>query len=111
MIPSEKVLEKTFPGKGKELRTLLTSNDAVLAHPASVQLEKDCYSPPPMSYMRITALNAVLEGHGVEYVQGERRNSSFEYVNMGDPYEVTIVRFNDGRYRIACWSDIVERGN
>jgi hypothetical protein len=87
---SQKALETAFPGKGKALRGALTRGHAV-----------------------IETLNGILGGHGVEYIPAGRGHKSlgFHYVNFGDPYITTIVRFDDGRYRIASWGSIVERGN
>lgn len=39
-----------------------------------------------------------------------RRSPSIEYLNTGDPYELTVLYIN-GRFRVGCWGDIVERGN
>lgn len=112
MRPSVKTLESAFPGKGKELRKLLTDNDAVNKSEAVQQWVKQCYNPPAMSEKRMLALNECLEGYGVECTRGNSEHSpSFEYINMGDTYNTTIVRFEDGRYRVTCWGDIVEKGN
>lgn len=33
----------------------------------------------------------------------------FSYVNMGDTYDMTILRFPGGRYAVGSWGDAVER--
>lgn len=111
--PSRKALEAAFPGKGKILRKLLTSKQAVLEHPAAQARERECYHPPGLADMRLHALNAALETFGVEYVQAghNAKSPAFNYLNTGDSYAATIIRFSDGRYRISSWGDIVERGN
>lgn len=111
--PSIKTLERAFPGKGKVLRKLLTSEQAVREHPAAQARESECYNHPSLTDLRLHALNAELETFGVEYVKGKgtARTPSFEYLNTGDTYAATIVRFADGRYRVSSWGDIVERGN
>jgi len=50
---------------------------------------------------------------GVDFVQckGTRRTQSFEYLNAGDTYNTTIVRFANGRYRVTDIGSIIERGN
>lgn len=114
MKPSIKTLERAFPGHGKTARLLLTSEKAVREHPAAIARELECYNPPTLGDLRMTALNAELEMFGVEYVQGNgtHRSPSFEYLNSGDTYDTTIVRFlNPVRYRVTSWGDIVERGN
>jgi hypothetical protein len=112
-IPSAKTLEAAFPGKGKIAHRLLTSEQAVREHSAAIARDRECYNAPELHDLRLHALNAELEMFGVEYVQGNgtRRSPSFEYLNAGDAYATTIVRFTDGRYRVTSWGDIVERGN
>ncbi len=112
-IPSRATLERAFPGKGAELRQALELTAYVNAHPAAVELARRCHNPPRMAHKRLHVLNAILQGHGIEYVpQGHNaRSPAFEYVNMGDTYSMTIVRFLDGRYLVTCWGSIVERGN
>lgn len=113
MIPSQKTLERAFPGKGKELRAILTSEEAVNAHPAVEELRRQCYHAPTMGQCRMAALNAALDGFGVEYVPHghNARSPAFHYVNLGDAYTTTIVRFPGGRYRVTDWGSIVERGH
>lgn len=110
--PSAKALEKAFPGKGKALRLLLDSQAAVDNHPAVISWEKQCYHRPSPHERRMCALDAELETFGVEYTEcGSGPNSpAIEYLNAGDTYATTIL-FVNGRYRIGCWGDIVERGN
>lgn len=111
-LPSVKTLERAFPGKGKELRRLLESPAAVRAHPAAVARDRECYNRPPLHDLRLHALDAVAETCGVEYVAPghNARSPGFEYLNTGDTYCPTIVRFNSGRYAVTSWGDIVERG-
>jgi len=49
---------------------------------------------------------------GVEGFEAGRNSRSPEisYLNTGDPYDSTLLYVN-GRYRIGCWGDYVERGN
>lgn len=110
--PSAKALEKAFPGKGKALRLLLDNQAAVDNHHAVVAWEKQCYHRPNAHERRMCALDAELETCGVEYIErGNGQNSpAIEYLNAGDTY-VTTILFVNGRYRIGCLGDIVERGN
>ena len=116
--PSLKVLEAAFPTKGKALRRLLTSKQAVLDHPAAIAYSRQCYHKPPVYLQRLYALNAETESFGVEYTHhstceqiGRCTNKCFDYLNAGDTYATTIIRFNDGRYRVGDWGTVVERGN
>ena len=117
-LPSVKSIEQAFPGKGKVMRKLLESKQAVLDHQAAKELERKCYNAPGLAYMRMTALNMEAETYGVEAVwkAGEgpgdcTSHPAFEYLNTGETYNLTLIRWSDGRYRIASWGDIVERGN
>lgn len=115
MLPSVKTLEKAFPGKGKQLRAALEANRATLAqYPAGAARIAECYHPPKTSDVRLHVLDAVAETHGVEYIAHKDDTSSenlgIEYLNTGETYNLTIVRFCEtGNYRVASWGDIVER--
>lgn len=109
-LPSKRTLETAFPGKGAILRALLESPEAVNNHPAVVEWVNQCHSLPRMAEKRMVAINAELEGFGVEYARGNK-SPSFNYVNMGDVYTTTIVRFQNGRYRVSDMGAIIERGS
>jgi hypothetical protein len=114
MLPSVKTLETAFPGHGKQLRQALEMKRSQLAqHPAGAARIAECYHSPETYDVRLHVLNAIAETCGVEYI-AHREDCSAEalgldYLNVGDPYIPTIVRFADGRYRVACYGDIVER--
>lgn len=112
-MPSTKTLEREFPGKGKQLRLLLTSMKACRATPAAIALERQCYNAPTPRMIRLAAIDEALEGHGVEHVAtgSNAQSEGFDYINMGDCYTCTIVRFNSGRYRVTDIGSIIERGN
>jgi hypothetical protein len=114
MLPSVKTLETAFPGHGKQLRQALEMKRSQLAqHPAGAARIAECYHPPKTYDVRLHVLNAVAETCGVEYMAHKKDSFSescgLDYLNVGDPYTPTIVRFSDGRYRVACYGDIVER--
>ena len=112
MIPSTKALDRAFPGKGRAMRALLSSADAVYAHPATLALQRECYHAPTLAHCRMVALDAVAETYGIEHVrQGHNaRSPAFDYLNTGETYALTLVRYSDGRYRVASFGGIVERG-
>jgi hypothetical protein len=114
MLPSIKTLETAFPGHGKELRQALEMKRSQLAlHPAGAARIAECYHPPETYDVRLHVLNAIAETCGVEYIAHKKDSFSescgLDYLNVGDPYIPTIIRFADGRYRVACYGDIVER--
>lgn len=73
-----------------------------------------CYSAPWLQQLKMTAANEVCGTHGVEAVRYKNGRVAFEYLNAGDPYVPTLIRWNDGRtrrYVVKSWGDIVERSN
>ena len=108
MLPSVKRLEAAFPGKGKELRTLLERENTVRLNSAAIEYNRRCYNAPSLSALRMVALDDAAETHGVEAFQ-DKRGGWIDYLNVGDCYIDTIVRFPDGRYRVACVGDVIER--
>ena len=110
-IPTVKTLDTVMQGKGKELRLLLTRKRGTRGYRSVKSLISQCHNPPCYTDRLMTALNEIVEGHGLEtiYKDGE---PTFEYINMGDTYSTTIMRnIQTGRVFVACWGDIVERGN
>ena len=63
-------------------------------------------------YSRMAAIDKVLHTYGVEYTPAGHNSKSpaIYYCNAGDPYSTTMLKIN-GRFRVGCWGDIVERGN
>lgn len=49
---------------------------------------------------------------GVEHIERghNQRSPAIDYLNAGDTYSMTLLYVN-GRFRVGCWGDIVERGN
>jgi len=57
------------------------------------------------------ALNRLLQTYGVEEVHqhpgSPRPGIGFRYLNVGDPYVATIIRFR-GRWRVGAYGDLIE---
>ena len=105
--PSVKSIESAFPGKGKEAKAILMMKRSELELlPAGSERIRECYHAPATSDVRLHCLNALLGTYGVEAFQTAK--GWCEYLNTGETYTPTIVRFN-GNYRIASWGDIAER--
>lgn len=106
-LPSIKTLRVVFGDNAKEARRILEMTRAQLeALPACAARIAECYHKPATSDLRLTALDALAGTHGVEAF--ETRAGWCEYLNAGDTYTPTLLRFR-GRYRVACWGDIAER--
>lgn len=72
-----------------------------------------CYNMPSKTELKLEALNQILEGYGVEYI--EHKEDSFpdvygiSYINLGDTY-INTVLFDraSNKWRYCSWGDIVE---
>ena len=73
---------------------------------------RSCYHRPALSHVKMYAIDELFESYGVEYIgKGySQKSPAIEYCNSGDGYNPTVMLVN-GRFRVGCWADIVERGN
>ena len=107
-LPSVRTLRAVFGDQAKQARAILEMTRAQLeALPAGRSRVQACYNPPATSDIRLTCLDALGETYGVEAFQ-VRDGTWCEDLNAGDPYRSTLLRLR-GRYRVACWGDIVEK--
>jgi len=107
-LPSVRTLSEVFGDKAKQARAILEMSRRELeALPAGAARVAECYNPPATSDLRLTCLDALAGTHGVESFEC-RDGSLCDYLNAGDTYAATLVRFR-GRYRVTCWGDIAER--
>ena len=109
--PSRKTLEAAFPGKGKDLRNVIDATVNPAEYDSVIKLCMTSYRCPDYSVLLLTAINEIIEGHGIEQIipKDEDRHPSYEYINMGDTYNATILLRSDGRLIVASWGDIVEQ--
>lgn len=108
--PSRKTLEAAFPGKGKDLRNVIDATVNPAEYDSVIKLCMTSYRCPDYSVLLMTAINEIIEGHGIEQIRpkDEDRHPSYIYINRGDPYNTTILLRSDGRLIVGCWGDIVE---
>jgi hypothetical protein len=67
--------------------------------------------------IRLSAASELIGGYGQETINGRPRyrdrywgDCVLAYVNMGDPYALTLLYDTDsGTYRVRCWGDYAER--
>jgi hypothetical protein len=110
ITPSIKALRTLTPcaDKAKELKRILTMRRIELeALPAGADRIHECYHTPSTADLRMTCLDAALGTYGVESFQ-TRKGEWVDYLNTGDPYTPTIVRWR-GNYRVTDWGSIAER--
>lgn len=119
MTPSVKAIRSAF-GLSTELAKQIK---AIMDGPSRVYLKTDdtrrgdvCYNGFAQQwerpYTQLERIDAILGTFGVEYIPAGRgaKSPAIHYCNAGDTYATTILEVN-GRFRIGCWGDIVERGN
>jgi hypothetical protein len=105
--PSIKTLS-LITDKAKQAKELLLMSRAELEQtPVGFARLTECYHPPKTWDIRMTCLNSLLDGFGVDSFQ-LKNGSWVEYINLGDTYSPTIVRIN-GNYRVTSWGDIAEK--
>jgi hypothetical protein len=111
LTPSIKTLRARLhldADKAKTVKAILTATRAELeALPAGAARVAECYHSPKTSDVRMHCLDAALDTYGVEAFQ-TRTGEWVEYLNNGDTYTDTIVRYR-GNYSVASWGDIAER--
>ena len=108
MLPSVKPLRTVFGDNAKQARAILEMTRSQLeALPACAARIAECYHSPKTYDLRLTALDALAGTYGVEAFQ-TRDGFWCEYLNAGDTYVTTLLRFR-GRYQVGCWGDIAER--
>ena len=81
------------------------------------QLRKQCFNKPDTIQEKLTVLNELIDGHGIEPIQVSEElyqdsyygNCIGEYINLGDTYITTIV-FNtiDREWLVTSWGDYFE---
>jgi hypothetical protein len=71
---------------------------------------RQCHNEPKLYEKRLCALNEIIGGYGIEAVFPEYDGMVplFEYINMGESYKSTIVRYSGGRYIISTMGDEID---
>lgn len=107
--PSIKKLREIFGENAKEAKSILRmSREELEELPACIARIRECWHPPKTYDLRMHALNALDNGFfGVEAFQ-LRDGSWCDYLNSGDTYSPTLVRFR-GNYYVTTCGDIAER--
>lgn len=115
-LPSIKTLAAITDGdtlKAKELRSILEITkrsvlEAVLdKYPVTRAWYYKCHHPMDFATAKLSIASEITGGHGVESFD-TRKLGYCDYVNFGDPYITTLVKF-DGRYRVTDWGSIAEK--
>lgn len=101
----------------KQARALMRGGLKVTGNPAFPQTNAwidSCYHEPRRIERILSALNELLECHGVETFNSRksRMHACAEYLNTGDTYSPTILfRHDTGTFRLTTWGDFFERND
>lgn len=73
--------------------------------------------PPTGDDLRLLALDVMLDHvsngiesaiiEGMDYIDYDHERWSFQYINMGDTYDLTLI-LCDGVFAITSWGDMIE---
>ena len=110
--PTAKNLEAHFPGKGRELRDLLTGKRKTMTYVSVQEWCGQCWYLMNYTARLMYALNEILEGYGVEPIWGSESDTQpiAEYVNMGDTYNTTLLLdYDKDRVVLTSLGDWVEK--
>lgn len=72
-----------------------------------------CYNMPSKLELKLEAINEILEGYGVEYIESTSDNfdspEGLSYINLGDTYTPTVI-FDHGsnKFKYCSYGDIIE---
>lgn len=112
-LPSAKSLAIIFGDNARHARAILEMSRTELfglvgaAGDAVRAKQSECYFPCSTLGLKLLALNALGEFHGIEAF--ELRDGTWcYYLNSGDTYTTTLLWVR-GSYRVGCWGDVAEK--
>lgn len=115
-VPSKRRLVDAFGEEaGAKLRDLLTGRLKPDTLPSVQDWLKQSYSRPSDDELTLCAANALLDGYGVEVINGRwvdhyHQTIQAAYVNNGDTYAPTLLLDHETqRFLLTSWGDWVER--
>lgn len=104
-----KAAEAFGADKAEKIRAVLNNPESAFDYKTAQAFYDACYRKPKTSEVMMYAFNEILEGHGVEGVTDpEDMSEGMDYVNMGDTYATTIVKWN-GSFRVESYGDRIEK--
>ena len=75
--------------------------------PKTAKWIKSCYNTPTVIEQSMSAIDEVLDNHGVEGFKTSK-GDYVEYSNTGDSYALTVVYYRN-KFRACSWGDIAEK--
>lgn len=108
--PSIPKLEPLFGNNAKKAREIIRAEKTLAIWSDECEAVKALRAQPlhpSKMLVKMTYLNALCHGFGVESLATEHTDEHADYINMGDPYVKTII-FWRGLYRLQSVGNFVE---
>lgn len=111
MKPSIKSLRDVFGPDAERAREILDAPRARILELSAAARERDerSHHPHKTYVLRMAALAELGAPHGICGVEAiETRRGLVEFLNAGDPYVATLIRYPSGTYRVGCIGDVAQ---
>jgi hypothetical protein len=98
--------------QAREISEVIFGRTACTSYPKTEAWINRCYNEPLPYEKKMSAIDEILEGCGVEAIfrEGECIEPILSYVNMGDTYVATIVyNHNSKMFHVSSWGECVEK--
>ena len=106
--PSTKTLAQCFDNPREAKAILQSSRAQLMGRLECAEHARQCFNPPKLYELRMLALNACGNFHGVEGAETAAGGEWADYLNAGDTYAPTVIRWR-GTYRVQSLGDFIER--
>lgn len=99
--------------KAEQVKSIIKGNVDPLTV-KSVQIwVSECYNMPSRIELKLCAINHILEGYGIEYVETVddtfNEPQGLSYVNLGDTYINTVIFDHScNKFKYCSYGDIIE---
>lgn len=111
MKTSIKSLRAVFGPDAERAREILDASRARILELSAAARERDAasYHPHKTYVLRMEALAALGAPYGLYGVESiETRRGIVRYLNAGDIYATTLIRYPTGTYRVGCLGDVAQ---
>lgn len=105
---------KLSTGDVKKIRGIIRGNIDPASVPACQQWIDQCYNRPSDIELRLSAINAILDCHGVEAIPANFCGAYPRacYCNAGDTYNATILfDYENDQFLLTSWGDFYENND
>ena len=111
MKPSIKSLRAVFGPDAERAREILDASRSRILELSEAARERDVvsYHAHKTHVLRMEALAELGAPHGLYGVETiDARRGIVRYLNAGDIYATTLIRYPTGTYRVGCLGDVSE---